>query len=168
MKFSVFALLLMFSVNAFAISVGTVDIQKVMFNVKEGKKVATQLESTFKKKKSELQKERDDLMKEEKKFNKQSSVLSGDAKSKKREALQKKFVGLQEKSLKYQKEMQDMENKLKKPLVDRVRGIITDVSKSSKVDLTVTNAAMLLYAANEVDLTDKVIKAYDKKYPVKK
>ena len=36
----------------------------------------------------------------------------------------------------YQKEIQEMENKMKKPILDKVRAVINTVSKKQNVDVT--------------------------------
>ena len=45
-----------FSFSAFAVIVGTVDMQKIMFTVKEGQKVRAKLEGSFNEKKAALSK----------------------------------------------------------------------------------------------------------------
>ena len=62
-------------------------------------------------------------------------------------------------------EMEELENKLKKPLIDNIKKVITSVSKNSKVDVTFeVSATPVLFASKEVSLTKDVIKSYDKKY----
>ena len=85
--------------------------------------------------------------------------------NKEREILQS-IIKLQQKSLGFQKEIQKMENKLKRPILENIRAVINDVSKDAKVDLTFeSSTAPVVYAKNEKDLTEKVIKLYNKKYP---
>ena len=69
-------------------------------------------------------------------FQKQSLVMSDKAKMDKERELQEKIMKLQQKSLGFQKEIQEMENKMKGPIIDRVREIVTSVSKSEKLDVT--------------------------------
>ena len=55
--------------------------------------------------------------------------------------------------------------KYKKTILNKLRGIITDVSKKAGVDMTFeSSTAPIVYAKNEKDLTDEVIKEYDKKF----
>ena len=98
-------------------------------------------------------------------FQKQGVVMNDKAKAKKEQEIQEKIILLQQKSMSYQKEIQEMENKMKKPILDRVKSIIDDVSKSASVDMTYeSSTAPIVYAKDEKDLTDDVIKAYDKKF----
>ena len=65
----------------------------------------------------------------------------------------------------YQKEIQEMENKMKKPILDKVRVVINAVSKNKNVDVTFeASTAPVVYAKNEIDITEEVIKSYDKKH----
>ncbi|MFZ8932486.1 MAG: OmpH family outer membrane protein [Bacteriovoracaceae bacterium] len=157
----VFALL--FSFSASATLVGTVDVQKVLLSVKEGIKVRDKLKKEFEKKQAELKKEEDKIRKAQEDFKKQSLVLSDAAKIKKQESIQKMIMALQQKSMGYQKEIQGLEAELKKPLLNKIRKIVEEVSKKEKVDLTFElSVAPIIYAKNQKNLTDLVIKAYDK------
>lgn len=148
-----------------ALVLGKVDIQKVLLNVKQGKKVRDELKQEFDKKQGSLQKEEAAIRKMQESFQKQGVVMNEKAKAKKEQEIQEKIILLQQKSMSYQKEIQEMENKLKKPILDRVKEIIDNVSKSASVDMTYeSSTAPIVYAKDEKDLTDEVIKAYDKKF----
>lgn len=164
---SIIALLLAmtFVVPAHALTLGKVDIQKVLLTVKQGQKVRDDLKKEFDKKQAELQKEESAIRKMQEDFEKQGVVMNDKAKAKKEQEIQAKIIQLQQKSMGYQKEIQEMENKLKKPILDHVKEIIDTVSKDAGVDLTYeASTAPIVYAKSEKDLTDDVIKAYDKKF----
>lgn len=162
MKFFIL-LAFLFSFSANAMLVGTVDIQKILVSVKEGKKVRDQLKKEFEKKQGELKKEEDKIRKMQEDFKKQSLVLNDKAKLKKQQSIQQEIMALQQKSMGYQKDIQSMEANLKKPILDKIRGIIETVSKEQGVDMTFEiSVAPIIYAKNKKDLTDLVIKAYDK------
>jgi len=77
-------------------------------------------------------------------------------------------MGLQNKTMEFQKEIQKMEQEMKKPILEKLRPIIDEVSKSNKVAMTFElSAAPIVYAEAKKDITEEVIKAYDKKYPGK-
>lgn len=166
MKSLVALITLVFSLNSFSMIIGKVDIQRVLLSVSQGKKVRDQLKAEFEKKKKVLDKEQQKIKKMQEDFQKQSLVMSDSAKVEKEKQLQEAVMKLQQKSLGFQKEIQEMENKMKGPIIDRVREVVTTVSKKSKVDVTFeASTAPVVYAKNEKDLTDDVIKAYDKKFP---
>lgn len=159
---------LLLSNAALAVTVGKVDVKKVVTETKEGKKMKARLEKEFKAKQAELQKDQASLQKEIGDFQKKISVLSDKKKQEMGIALQQKDAALKQKTMKYQQEIQAKEQKLGQPIMNKIRAVIISVSKSKKVDFTVeANATPLIYAKKEVDLTNDVIKAYNKKHPGK-
>ena len=166
LKILLFIAILSLSSNTFsAILVGKVDIQKILLSINEGKAVRTKLKKVFDKKQKILKKDESAIKKLQKDFQKQSLVMNAKAKAKKERDIQGKMIKLQQKSQSFQKEIQGMELKMKKPILDKVRTIITTVSAKAKVDLTFEiSTAPVLYAAKEKDLTAEIIKLYNKKH----
>jgi len=166
MKNLVIVLVALFSLSAICeTKVGVVNIQKIITSVKLGKNVMKTLEKSFKAKKVTLKKEEDAIKKMQKDFQKQNLVLSDKAKAKKEDAIRKKIAGIQQNTMKFQKEIQKQELELKKPILEKLKGVIDTVSEDEKVDITFeVSQSPVVYAKNKVDLTDKVIKAFDKKF----
>jgi len=145
--------------------VGKVDIQRVLISIKEGKAVRDKLKKQFDDKQKIVKKEEAAIRKLQEEFKKQAMVLNDNAKAKKEKEIQTRFMKLQQQTMGYQKEIQALENKYKKPILNKLRGIITEISKNAGVDMTFeSSTAPIVYAKTEKDLTDKVIKAYDKKF----
>lgn len=163
----VISLLMMLSVStpSFALLVGKVDIQNVLVSVKEGKKVRDQLKDEFEKKRKILDSEQEKIKKLQQDFSKQSLVMNDKAKVEKEKEIQQKIIELQQKSLGFQKEIQEMEGKMKAPILERIKAIVDQVSKKAGVDVTFEmSTAPVIYAKSEKDLTSVVISEYDKKY----
>ncbi len=169
MKSLIALLALTFSLSSFATTlVGLVDIQKVITSIKEGKGVQKTLEKSFNDKKAILKKDEDKIKKAQEDYKKQSMVLAEAARLNKERELQEMMMGLQNKTMEYQREIQKMEQDLKKPLLEKLRPIIDEVSKENAVAMTFElSAAPIVYAESKKDLTEDVVKAYDKKYPGK-
>lgn len=145
--------------------VGKVDIQRILLSVKEGKRVRDQLKKKFEEKQKVLKKEEGAIRKEQEKFEKRKNLLSEKKRADGGQKIQEKILKLQQKSVQYQKEMQSMENKLKKPILEKLKKVIDQVSKKAKVDITFeVSTAPVVYAKESKDLTNDVIKAYDKKH----
>jgi outer membrane protein len=148
--------------------VGMVDFQKVLLSVEEGKAVRTKLEDFFKQKQNLLKKEEDKFKDLQQKFEKQKSVMNEAAKTAKDKELRELYISIQEQTMGYQKELQEMENNLKKPIIDKIKSVSEQVSKSSGVNLTFEAASTpLIYAEEQKELTEEVISAYNKKFPKK-
>jgi outer membrane protein len=163
----IFALMLVtFSFSSFAeVLIGLVDIQKIITSIKEGKNVQKTLEKSFNDKKVILKKDEEKIKKAQEDYKKQSMVLADAARAIKEQEIQEMMMKLQNKTMEYQREIQKMEQDLKKPILEKLRPLIDDVSKESKVSMTFElSAAPIVYAESKKDLTDDVIKAYDKKY----
>jgi outer membrane protein len=167
MKLILGVVLLTFSVSSFAeVLIGLVDIQKIINSIKEGKNVQKTLEKSFNDKKVILKKDEEKIKKAQDDYKKQSMVLADAARATKEQEIQEMMMKLQNKTMEYQREIQKMEQDLKKPILEKLRPIINEVSKESKVAMTFElSAAPIVYAESQKDLTDDVIKAYDKKHP---
>ena len=62
----------------------------------------------------------------------------------------------------FQKEIQNQENELKKPILEKVRKVIEKVSKGGTYDMVFEVTTSPIYIKEVDDITDKVVKAYDK------
>lgn len=166
MKKIIILLSLFLSLSAFAdVKVGIVNIQKVITSIKEGKSVMESLKKSFKTKQAELKKEENKIKKLQKDYQKQSLVLSDKAKAKKESEIRGMIQKLQQTTMSYQKGIQKQEAELKKPILEKLKPIIDSVSKKEKVSMTFEiTSSPLVYAQDKVDITAKVIKAYDSKY----
>jgi outer membrane protein len=151
-----------------AVLVGLVDIQKIITSIKEGKNVQSKLEKSFNEKKAVLKKDEEKIKKTQEDYKKQSMVLAEQARMTKERELQEMMMKLQQKTMEYQREIQKMEQDMKKPILEKLRPIIEEVSKANAVAMTFElSAAPIIYAEAKKDLTDEVIKTYDKKHPGK-
>jgi outer membrane protein len=149
-----------------AVSVGKVDVQKVLITVSQGVAVRDQLKKSFDEKQTVLKKEEESIKKLQDDYSKKASVINEKEKAKKEKEIQEKIIAIQQKTATFQKEIQDLEQKLKTPILERVKVIVDEVSKAADVDLVYESAtAPILFAKSEKDLTDDVVKAYNKKFP---
>ena len=169
MKFTLAVALLTYSLSSLAaVTVGLVDIQKIITNIKEGKTVQKTLEKSFNDKKALLGKEEEKIKKAQEDYKKQTMVLAEQARMNKERELQEMVMKLQNKTMEFQREIQKMEQDMKKPILDKLRPIIDEVSKANGVAMTFElSAAPIVYAESKIDLSEEVIKAYDKKHPGK-
>jgi outer membrane protein len=153
------------SAQTLAIVVGKVDVQKVILTVDAGKTIKTKLKKTFDEKQKILKKEEEKIRKMQADFKKQSLVMNDKAKQKKQMEIQESIIKLQQKTAGYQKEIQELEQKYKKPLFEKIKAVINTVSKKAGVDITIESAtAPIIYAKSEKDLTADVITAFNKKH----
>ncbi len=164
MKTLILIMAIFLSLSTFAdTKVGLVKIQKIIAEIKEGKAVNKTLEKSFKSKQKSIKAEEKGIRKLQEKLQKQNKVLSENAKAKKFAEIQQKVAAARKKTQQFQKEIQTQEAQLKKPILDKLKKVIDDISKKENVDLTFEiTSSPVVYAKDKVDLTAKVIKAYDK------
>ena len=157
--------LLSFSVAQGAVVVGRVNIQKVLLEVNESKRISKRLKATFNKKKGEIQKEEKKIIKMQEDFKKQTLVMNDKAKQKRGREIERMIMELQQKTVKFQREIEEMENKYKVPILEKIRKVVDDVSKKAGVDFTYeASSASIVYSKTSKDLTGQVIKEYNKKH----
>ena len=146
--------------------VGKVDVQKVLLTVSQGQSVRDQLKKSFDEKQKILKDEEDKIRKLQEDYQKKVSVLNDKEKVKREKEIQEKIMAIQAKTKTFQDEIQGMEAKLKQPILERVKQVVDEVSKSADVDFVYEAATgPILYSKEEKDLTDEVVKTYNKKFP---
>lgn len=161
---TIMAMALCFSAMA-EVKIGVINIQKVITTIGEGKNVMTTLEKSFKAKQKEIKTEEDSIKKLQQDYQKQSSLLSDKAKANKENEIRQKIAKLQQKTMEAQKEIQKQEKQLKQPILEKLKPVIDEVSKSKNLAMTFeVSTSPVVYAQSQVDITEEVIKAYDKKH----
>lgn len=162
--FVTLALFLGFKSFALEMKIATVDMQKALQTVEAGKKAKATLEQEFNKKKAELQDEEEKIRKMSAEYQKQRQVLSDSARTKKEAEIQEKAQKYQEKFGKSQYEIQARERELTDPIISKLRAIIEEIgSQKSYTFIIEKNDNSILYSTSKEDLTDEVIKLFNKK-----
>lgn len=142
--------------------VGLVDMQKAIQSTAAGKKAKAELEAEFEKRKKELQKKETDLKKMSEDLDKKKSVLSEEVLGKRQGELQEEMMKYREVLNKNQMEIQKKERDLTQPILEKMRKAIDVVAKEGGYTYVLENSPMVLFADPSHDLTDKVIKAFEK------
>ncbi len=163
-------LLLMFAMasglsvaQAATTNIAVVDMQKAIQGTAEGKKAKSELEGEFEKKKKELQKREGDLKKMGEDLEKKKSVLSEEALGKKQAEFQEEMMKYREVMGKSQVEIQKKERDLTAPILEKMRKVIEKVAKEKGFNLVLENSGAILFAEKTNDITDDVVKAFEKK-----
>ena len=154
---------LLFSSIAYSANVVYVDIEFALANTKAGKKAKKEIDQELSKRKGIIERSKSEIVKLEEDFKKQELVLSDKSKEKKKEEYLKKVDELQGLVAKHQQEMQQTEQKIATPILNKMRDVIHKLSKEKGYDLVVTKNA-LVYADEKLDATQEVIQKFDKEY----
>ena len=93
-------------------NIGTVDMQRIILTVEEGKEARAKLEIEIKAKESEFFKQKQELDKMNKDWKDQSPLLSEEARIRKQQEFQEKFVQLRNSEMEFQAEIKKKENQV--------------------------------------------------------
>ncbi len=146
------------------VKVGFVDMQKAIQETAAGKKAKKELEDEFNKKKKDLDKREAEIKKMGEDFEKRSMAMNEEARMKKQGEIQSEMRKYQEMAGKSQVEIQKRERDLTQPIVTKLRSIIEDIAKKEDFTMILEKSEQsVMWARKELDLTERVIKDYDKK-----
>ena len=142
--------------------IGFVDMQKAIQTSSAGKKAKTELETEFNKKKKDLEKKEADLKKMGEDLEKKKSVLSEEALGKKQAEFQEEMLKYRDVVQKSQLDIQKKERELTAPILDKMKKVIAKIAKEKGLSLVMENTQMVLYTDGSGDITDDVVKAFEK------
>jgi outer membrane protein len=164
----VFPLFLSLPLWAADVKIGIVDFQMALQETQAGKKAKTDLEKEFNKRKSEIDKKSAAFQKLQEEFQKSTSILTKEVRAKKEMELQQEGMTLQKMAHDSEVVMRQKEAEMTKPIVEGMRAIIPELSRKHSVDLVLEKNSGILYAVNQTDLTEELIRQYDEKNKAKK
>lgn len=145
------------------VRVGVVDLQRCLNETKVGKKYkadftadADQLKATLEKEEAALKGLREGL-------EKQGAVLSETARAEKERADRERLEAFKEKFQSSQQTLQRKDQELTRKILKDLQGIIREIGEAEGYSLVVEKGeGGVLYAPTSADLTNEVIRRYDK------
>lgn len=150
--------------HAADIKIGYIDMQKAIQETAAGKKAKKELEDEFNKKKKDLEKKEADIKKMHEDFEKRSMAMNEEARMKKQQEIRMEMGKYQEVAGKAQMEIQKRERDLTQPIVTKLRTILDDIAKKEEFTVILEKSEnSVMWAKKDIDLTDRLIKAYDSK-----
>ncbi len=160
MKKLIFAFFLAISLTGFATaqSIAFVDVAKIMNISKKGEEYKKELKAKIQYYKEKL----DKIQKQIKEIQKQleSPVLSSEAKKKKEEKLkQLKTEGIKL-QIQAEQELQKIKAQAERKLVKDIQKIVEKYAKEHNIDIVLVGGT--LYQDEAIDITDEILKLYDK------
>lgn len=149
--------------HAAEIKIGYVDMQAAIQQTSTGKKAKSELEKIAKTKEDDLKKREAALKKKGDDFRKKESVYDENTRRQKQGELQKEFYELQQLLGQSQNELRMKEESLLKPIVEGLRKQIEALAKKEGYTVILEKADnLVLFAKDEINLTNQVVKAYEK------
>ncbi|MDY6878837.1 MAG: OmpH family outer membrane protein [Desulfatiglans sp.] len=144
--------------------IAVVDMEKLQEKSQSFKMTRELLRQKFEDLQQKLKQEKDELVKIEEELRKQSMMLSLDAKVDKQKQLQKKARYIKYLQNEYSQEMKDAEKEAREKVGIEIEEVVRKIGKKGGYTLILNKGAVgLIYSDNALDITDEVIKGFDKK-----
>jgi outer membrane protein len=147
--------------------VAIIDLQGAILSTQEGQKAAGELEKQFELKKSQLQVRQDHIQALQNQLRKGEAALSAEAKAKLARDIRNATTSLNRDAEDLNTEMQDEHQRLVESLGAKLLGIIEKYATSQgyAVVLDVSGGQQsVAWAARSANITDEVVKQYDRTY----
>jgi outer membrane protein len=152
-----------------ATKIGYIDVQRVLARSAAGVAAREQLEKERASIQKEMDGRRQELEKLRDEIEKKGPLLTADARREKQEQFDRKRRDAARAADDYQKELEKKEAALLQKVLQEMGGVIERVGKEKNYYMIVEKRnAGVLYAATDADLTDEVIRAYDREAGAKK
>lgn len=143
--------------------VGVVDIEKFQKKSKSFQKVGESLKQKFESLQEKLDKKKVELIEIEKELKKQSMMLSLDAKEDREKELERKRRQYKYLADDFTQEMKQAQLEARKNLAKELEKVVGRIGKKEGYTMIMEKRTIgLIYYDSAIDITDQVIKAYDK------
>jgi len=137
-----------------------VDLQRAVFEVKDGKAAKGRLEAMKADRQKALDAKQEEFKRLQESFEKQMELLAPDVKEKKAEEFRTKLGELQQTYAKLQRELAEEEMKIQQEILGRMGELLEKMGAESDYSMIVRKDA-LLWAPAHLDITNEVIRRYD-------
>jgi len=146
--------------------IATVDFQKAINEVAEGKAAKTRLEAMYGEKKDALERMQAALVQKQQDYQKQQVVLSETARKAKEEEINNDAMALQTAYQRYEGEFQQAYMGAMDTLLQRMRGIAEQIGQERGYTLVIEmTEGGIVYANASIDITEELIKRYNASHP---
>jgi len=146
-----------------ASKIGYIDVQRVLARSAAGVAAREALEKERASIQKDMDGRRQELEKLRDEIEKKSALMTADARSDKQDQFERKRRDAARAADDYQKELEKKEGVLLQKVLQEVGGVIEKVGKEKNYYMIVEKRnAGVLYASTDADLTDEIIRAYDK------
>jgi len=150
-------------VMAQQVSIAYVDIGRVIMESDKGKQAKKTMDEEITKIRKELSSKQEELQKLKDSIDKQGAALKPEAREEKQKLYNKKLKDYQNLENEYQGDMQQKIAEFEQNLVKDIMEVIKKIGEKEKYTIILQrHPAIILYATPGIDITDKVIEAYNK------
>ncbi|MBN2495636.1 MAG: OmpH family outer membrane protein [Deltaproteobacteria bacterium] len=163
-----FVALLLWAPQALAqIKIGYINLNSVLQGTEEGRAIVAKLEREFATKKEELQKRMKEFQGKAEQFQRQAQMLKEDVRQQRAKALAMEEQQIQGLLIQAQAEIDKKKGEALNRFEKKLRGVIEAVASREGLDYVLRHE-VLLFGPAKMDVTNQVIREYDKRYTGKK
>ena len=148
------------------VRIGFVDIQRVIAESAAGKRAKDRFQAQIKKAEGDVQRERQDLERMRADLDKKGQLLKDEERRNLEADFQKRSVNLQRTMGDYQQDLRQKENEMMSDILKELEGVVSDLGKAEKFTV-ILERSQILYSDQGMDITSKVIEAYNSRGPSK-
>ncbi len=144
--------------------IGVVDFQKILETSKVGKAAQTEIKSEGEKMEEALKDKGTEIETLKKKLERDALVIDRDTRAEREREIRIKINDIKALQKKYMSDFRDLESRMIERIRTQLIGIIEEIGKADGFLLIMEKReAGVLYSPNTVDITEKVIRLYNKK-----
>jgi len=157
-----------FPVGAADLSIGVIEPQKVLDATKAGRKIKDALADYVNTRQRLIESEEQDIKALEEDLVKQGADLSPDAKQEKEGAIRQKLITYRRHVQELEGEVQTKKRELLSDFTKKVEQVVREIAERENITLVVEKedagpGGLILYNEPSINLTDRVIKAFESK-----
>ncbi|RJP38980.1 MAG: OmpH family outer membrane protein [Desulfobacteraceae bacterium] len=142
--------------------IAVVDFQRVLLESAPGKAVQETIQTRGREMESDLRKKGEEIEQMTEQFNRDAMVMSRDKRDEKQREMEIRRYDFQTLQKKYQSEIRELENRMIEKLKVEIFEITEDLGQKEGYLLIIEQGAVV-YSPAAIDITDKVIAAYNAK-----
>lgn len=154
---------LMISIPSFAADVakiGVVDVQKVLLTSSVGKMAKAQINKKAREMESILNDKKDEIQKLKENLDREGMVISKEKREEREREIRIRINDIKELKKKYENDLKVVEGKVVKRIQVDVAKLVKEIGQKEGFLLIISNA-VILYSPSSIDITDKLIQAYN-------
>lgn len=148
--------------NTSSTRVALVDIQKAIRETSDGKKAETTLRKEMEDLQKKIQADGKKIQEAMEDLRKQAMVMDEKTRREKEEAIQGQIMKLREQEAKSQARFQERDQEISGPIVKKIREVVAQISKDKGYTLVIDTGSVI-FAQDQDDITQEVVKRYDGK-----
>lgn len=142
--------------------VALVDIQKAIRETAEGKKAEATLRKEMEDMQKKIQADGKKIQEAMEDLRKQAMVMDDKTRREKEEAIQGQVMKLREAEARNQSKFQERDQEISGPILKKIREVVAQISKEKGYTLVI-DVGSVIFALDQDDITQEVVKRYDSK-----